>query len=90
MCQNITANPMPFFNEALVELPQRWHFFEIEQKIPQAVFSNLPPLSTPVGEPSCAGSTKRVGTFVLNTPLYVRRDSFWSEQNELVNKHLLV
>ena len=32
MCQNITANPMPFFNEALVELPQRWHFLELNKK----------------------------------------------------------
>ena len=34
MCQNITANPMPFFNEALVEPPQRWHFLKLNKNPP--------------------------------------------------------
>ena len=32
MCQNVLANPMPFVNEDLVELPQRWHFLKLNKK----------------------------------------------------------
>ncbi len=32
MCQNVPANPMPFVNEDLVELPQRWHFLKLNKK----------------------------------------------------------